>query len=104
MPDLSMIDLLPLQAVLSVTGAMLAIYAMQLPSALPHGELWPARLMRRLGIALVAAGMLWSVRYAFYQGWQPWPPYILLLVGVNVALLAVVVTGGGDRTEENSSD
>lgn len=86
-------DLLPLQTVLSITGALLAIYAMQLPSALPAGEMSPARLMRRIGIAFVAGGMLWSVRYAFYHDWQPWPPYILILIGINVALLASVITG-----------
>ncbi len=85
-------DLLPLQTVLSITGALLAIYAMQLPHAQPFGELWPARLVRRLGVAMVAGGMLWSVRYAFYQGWQPWPPYLLVLAGINMALLATIIT------------
>ncbi len=93
MPDVASIDLLPLQTVLSITGALLAIYAMQLPHTQPVGEFWCARLLRRLGVAMVAGGMLWSVRYAFYQGWQPWPPYILLLIGINLALLAMVITG-----------
>jgi predicted acyltransferase len=89
---LESLDLLPLQTVLSITGALLAIYAMQLPHSRPYGELWPARLVRRFGVALVAGGMLWSVRYAMYQGWQPWPPYILILIGINLALLAAIIS------------
>lgn len=92
MIDFSNIDLLPVQTFLSITGALLAIYIMQLPHAQPFGELWQARLLRRVGIATVAVGMLWSVRYAFYQGWQPWPPYLLVLVGINLALLATIIT------------
>lgn len=89
---LESLNLLPVQTLLSITGALLAIYAMQLPHARPYGELWPARLIRRLGVAMVAAGMLWSVRYALYQGWQPWPPYILVLIGINLSLLATIVS------------
>lgn len=86
------VDLISLQIVLSITGSLLAIYVMQIPGTRPFGEHWPARLMRRAGVAMVAAGMLWSVRYALYQGWQPWPPYLLVLLGINVALLATIIT------------
>jgi len=99
--DTTQIDLLPVQTFLSITGALLAIYAMQLPHSLPVGELWYARLSRRLGVALVAGGMLWSVRYAFYQGWQPWPPYILVLLGINLALVATVISGSKSPREES---
>lgn len=89
MPDLSDLDLWPVQAILSISAALLAMWVMQCGHVTAEESGW-LRFLRRLGTAAVAVGFLWSVSYAWQQNWQPWPPYILVLVGANLAMLASV--------------
>ncbi len=95
MHDLSHVDLVPFHFTLSVLGVALCLWVMQLSGndRIARGERPCLRFMRRCGVALVATGMLWSVRYAFIQEWQPWPPSLVIYLGIDMALLATVITG-----------
>lgn len=84
------VDLVPIQMILSLLGAVLSMWYMQITGACYH-ESRAVRCLRRFGIFLVAAALLWSVNYAYYRAWQPWPPYVLLLLGLNVALIAAIL-------------
>lgn len=93
-PDFHDIDLVPFHFMLSVAGVTLCLWVMQLSgnNRIAKGEAPCLRVTRRVGIALVATGMLFSVRYSFIQGWQPWPPTIILYLGIDMALLATVIS------------
>lgn len=93
-PDLSNIDLIPLHLTLSILGAALCLWTMQLSgnNMIAKGEHYCLRIVRRTGLALVATGMLLSARYGFIQGWQPWPPSIVLYLGIDLTLLATVIS------------
>jgi predicted acyltransferase len=95
MPDLSHVDLVLPQFVLSLIGVVLCIWVMQLSGTrrIAGHERGCLRAMRRIGIALLACGLLWSLRYGYIQEWQPWPPFIVVLVGVDLTLLATVISG-----------
>lgn len=84
------VDFVPAQVVLSLTGAILSMWYMQIASNCSHEPriVWCAR---RFGVFLIAASLLWSVVFAYYRVWQPWPPYVLLLFGLNLALLAAII-------------
>lgn len=82
------IDLVPAQIVLSLSGAFLSMWYMQVIGNEATGETRSVRCVRRVGIFLIACGLLWSVNFAYYNDWQPWPPYILVLIGLNASLTA----------------
>lgn len=95
MADLAHVDLVPVHFTLSVVGVALCLWVMQLSGnkRIAKDERNCMRFVRRLGVALVATGMLWSVRYGFIQGWQPWPPSILIYLGIDMMLFASVISG-----------
>lgn len=89
---LDQFDLVPIQIVLSISGALLSMWYIQLPSTIVVGESRALFCARRIGVGLVAIGLLWSVSYAYYRGWQPWAPYLIVLLGINLALASAILT------------
>jgi len=37
--------------------------------------------------------MLWGLSFGFHQGWEPWPPYLVVLAGIDLALFTSVLNG-----------
>lgn len=92
-PDLEALDLIPAHLGLSIGGAVLSMLAMQFYSSQhldPHDSAL-TRWSKRAALAIVAASLLWSSLYAMERSWQPWPPFLLLCLGVDLFLLVLVV-------------
>lgn len=95
-------DLTPIQVILSFSGCLLSIWYMQLAGYIVTGESRLLFCVRRFGVAMIAGGLLWSVSYAYYRDWQPWPPYLLVLFGINMALFAAILTANAARKREEA--
>lgn len=91
-PDL---NLTPLHVGLSIIGGLIALYAMQLAARdmIGRGENSCVRWLRRAGYCLTGAGMWWAASYGLEQGWQPWPPNVAILFGVDMIMAASVFGG-----------
>lgn len=50
------------------------------------------RNLRRTGVLLVSLALLESLIFGYDRSWQPWPPHLMLIVGLDVWLLGVVVS------------
>lgn len=83
-------DLSTLHSLLTLIGAGLAIYVMQLTSHEHEDAVDPAwiRWGRRFVLGCIALAFLWSLNYAQTKSWQPWPPEIMLVLAV-IGQLAV---------------
>lgn len=102
MVDLDTLNLMPVHTALSLAGVLLAIWLMQLASC---GKLAPddkmcIRQMRRVSMAVVAGAMLWATLYGLDRAWQPWPPFLLLSLGVDMMLGTAIVGSYWNRKEE----
>ena len=79
---------------LGVAGFFLTIYLMALMGH-EHEDwrdpVW-VQWSRRLSYAVIALGMIWSIKFQLERGWHPWPPEIALMLGVMIMMgLKVVV-------------
>lgn len=85
-------DLTAAHTLLTIAGMLLAVYTMQLTSHVneDHDDPWALRWGRRVSLAGIALALLWSLYYSQDKGWQPWPPYLALIVAV-IAMLSVRV-------------
>lgn len=84
---LETLDLQTLHVVLSICGVMLSTHLMQLAWHNPEEGGLLLRLLRRGNLGLVAFGMLWSLSYATDRHWQPWPPALLINMGVDAMMM-----------------
>ncbi len=102
--DLTTYDLRPVQIILALSGSFLAMAYMQMVSQdkIEPGEKTCFKWLRRVGIALTATGLLWSASFGIEKDWQPWPPFIVLCIGINCSLIAAVVTGQFKRKQETN--
>lgn len=50
------------------------------------------RQARRAALAFVACGMLWAAKFYSETAWSPWPPYVLIVFGVDLFLLISIVS------------
>lgn len=80
---------------LSLIGFVLSLWAMSLAAnnLVGRDEKMCLRWVRRSSLALIAGGMLWASAYGFERDWQPWPPFLMVLGGVDLMLLGTVITG-----------
>lgn len=78
---------------LSFVGAFLTMWVMQLVSVghIGRTDVPVLRLFRRLSLAVIGGGMLWSLDYGFERDWQPWPPFLVILLGIDMMLLMSVL-------------
>ena len=90
--------------VLAVIGATLCMWTMQLSGnqMIARGEKPCLRWTRRIGLALTATGLLWAVRYGYMQEWQPWPPFLLIVAGLDISLAITVLSGYRRQTTNGS--
>lgn len=89
------LDLNIIHFVLVTFGVWLSVWAMQLSGTkqLAGDERDCIRWARRIGYATTALGMLWGLSFGFHQGWEPWPPYLVVLAGIDLALITSVLNG-----------
>lgn len=87
------IDLTGIHLSLTIFGGLLACYVMQLThsEAEDVADPWIVRKASRFSLALIAMAMLWSAWYSIARQWQPWPPEILLVFGIDLALVIRLV-------------
>lgn len=80
---------------LSLIGFVLALWAMSLAAnnLVGRDEKTCLRWVRRSSLALIAGGMLWASAYGFERDWQPWPPFLMVMGGIDLMLLGAVITG-----------
>jgi hypothetical protein len=50
------------------------------------------RQARRASLASVAWGMLWAAQFYAQTSWTPWPPYLLIVSGVDLFLLISIIS------------
>jgi hypothetical protein len=83
-------DLTQIHTALTLIGAGLALYVMQLTSHEHEDISDPAwlRWCRRLYLGGIALALLWSLSYSETKSWQPWPPEIGLILAV-IGMLVV---------------
>lgn len=79
----------------ALVGCLLSLWAMSLSAqnAIGAGEPRCLRGLRRVALAAIGGGLLWSLSYGFERDWQPWPPFLLLCIGVDLWLTVAVVAG-----------
>ncbi len=80
-------------ALVSLLGAFMSIYVMQLWSrgeiiANEHPLITHAR---RLALMIMALALIWSVSYAADKEWSPWPADFLTNVAVDMILGVTIV-------------
>lgn len=78
------LDLTRLHNVVAFLGVMMSVYVMMLTSYEQEDRADPLWLQwsRRLALATVATGYLWSLSYSSSRKWEPWPPEIMLMFGI----------------------
>lgn len=87
------IDLNGIHTMLTIFGGLLAVYVMQLThhEAEDLVDPWIVRKFRRLSLATLSLSMLWSAYYSLSHQWQPWPPEVLLIFAIDLALVIRMV-------------
>jgi cell division protein FtsW (lipid II flippase) len=86
---LERLDLTTLHTVLTLVGALMALYVMQLTSHEREDDVDPSwlRWVRRGGLGAIALALLWSLNYSETKSWQPWPPEIALIIAIILTLI-----------------
>ncbi len=79
--------------VLTILAALLIVYVMNLTSYEQEDQCDPRWLQwgRRTGYLVTAGALLWSLIYMQNHSWQPWPPSVLLIVGIIVGASVRVI-------------
>lgn len=75
--------------VLAMTGGLLSVYVMSLTSY-EHEDRDDRRWiqwLRRIGHTTTAVALFYAVSYMADHRWQPWPPLIWLVIGVNISMI-----------------
>jgi len=75
-------------------GALACVWLMML---LTRRELYATdstimRQMRRGSLACIACGMLWTAKFYSETSWSPWPPCILIVLGIDVFLIISIIS------------
>ena len=80
---------------LLLIGAGLCIWLMQLIVLRNFIVIEPAWLMhaRRSGLTILALGLLWAAKYCVQHSWDPWPPYLLIVLAVDFYLSVAIISG-----------
>ena len=93
-------DLAAFHFVACLVGVIMAIYVMQLwtrGAVVFENDCWFARHSRRFSLLILALSMLWSLAYAATKGWEPWPPYLGMLVAIDLFLATNIILAGKRR-------
>lgn len=79
------LDLSALHTTLVMCGALLGVYVMQMVGR-DDRHPPPIQWALRASLAVMTLALLWSLLYSMTKQWQPWPPEILLHVGLIILL------------------
>lgn len=87
------IDLNGIHLILTIFGGLLAVYVMQLTHHEAEDEVdpWVVRKFRRFSLVMLSLSMWWSAYYSLSHQWQPWPPEVLLVFAIDLALVIRMV-------------
>ena len=78
---------------LVLTGATLIVWLMMLISNDQFiSEPKAIKDVRRTALAIMALGLLWGANYGFERQWTPWPPDIVMLVGLDLYLAVAIAS------------
>lgn len=82
-------------------GALMALYVGRLWSGgwipLLTADCWFAKFIGSAALCVVSLAMLWSLAYSRTKGWQPWPPDLAALIGVDLLLFATIILASKHR-------
>jgi hypothetical protein len=92
MIDLQHFDLVPYHVAASLVGMFGALWLIKLST---HDKIGAEdklcfRWVARLAYALIGVSMGWSATFGLEKGWQPWPPFLLMCIAVDLRLLASI--------------
>lgn len=81
-------DLSRIHSLLAIVGSLLAVYVMSVTSYEHEDRDDPVWLqhLRRIGLFALAIAFGWSFLYLHDKNWKPWPPEVLLMVGIIMGL------------------
>lgn len=92
--QLEKFDLVPAHMIASSVGVVLSAWLIQLSNFNrdeTKGWRFCFRLLSRTSYAIVAVAMGWSVSFGLEQAWQPWPPFLILVIGMDLKMTASVL-------------
>lgn len=46
----------------------------------------------RLAYALIGVSMGWSAMFAVEQNWQPWPPFLLMCLAIDMRMITSIIS------------
>lgn len=79
-----------------ICGVILTAFQMQTAEKLEtvaeyssrHGH-WSA--MRRVSNSLLMLAMLWCASYGYERGWQPWPPFVIVMMALDFNIVVRIM-------------
>jgi hypothetical protein len=92
MIDLQQFDLVPYHLAASVVGLFCSLWLIKLSThdRVGAGEKLCFRWVSRLAYALIGVSMGWCASFGLEQGWQPWPPVLLMIVAVDLRMISSI--------------
>jgi len=89
---LDAMNLVPAFIALSTVGALLCAYvAVDIGNGhIASDESQTIRNGRRIGVVILGVALLWGLDYGNDRSWQPWPPYLIMIVGLDLWLGMIV--------------
>lgn len=88
------INLTTVHGLLCMTGALLAVYVMQMTGH-KDAELNDSYVLacaRRISLWLLGLSLLWAFNYSDVQGWSPWPPDVAVIACIDMTLFIRAIT------------
>ena len=88
------VDIRGAHFVVCLLGSLMALYVMQLWShgaIVAPGECQVSYYLRRVALWIVSLAMLWSLAYQSTKGWEPWPPDMFVLIGIDLFLASSII-------------
>jgi hypothetical protein len=88
------VDLSGAFAAAVLLGAVLAVYLMQVSwqSDIERGDPTWLRYLRRTSLMGLALAFIWALSYSLSKNWQPWPPFLAVVVSADLYLAVRVIT------------
>ena len=93
------INLVPYHNALCLMGSFLAVWCAQLFGREVFGpeSCWTSRTLRWVSMLVIALAFLWSLSYAQDKHWQPWPPDLFTIIGINLYLVSTIIAAANHR-------
>ena len=79
---------------LALFGVLLSVYWSLTLARDPAMLHTPAPIVhiRRMFIMCIALSLLWSLTFAYDKSWEPWPPYVAIVLSIDMYLLLSIVS------------